>query len=102
MRSTTDDPSRSPGDMMDGVPGSGMMDGGQDTGWMVAFAVLALVLLALALVAVLTNLVLHVRRPAGRAPDGEADATLLLDRRLARGEVSAEEYRTVRGLLERT
>lgn len=78
-----------------------MMNGGDGGGWLVAFAVLTLVLLLVALLAVLANLFLHVRRPAGgSAGAAPGEARSVLDGRLARGEVSAEEYRTVRTMLD--
>ncbi|MCY7402393.1 MAG: hypothetical protein LH477_15820 [Nocardioides sp.] len=78
-----------------------MMNGGGAT---TAFAVVVLVLLVLALVAVLANLYLHVspRRADTTVPptDAEPEARRLLDRRLALGEVTPEEYATVRAALE--
>ncbi|VXC46695.1 hypothetical protein [Nocardioides sp. AX2bis] len=102
---------RDPSDMMDqgqgfsgygGYDGSGMMDGG---GWMIGFGVLTLVLLLLALAAVATHLVLHATGRLGAgASSGSAshgtDARTVLDARLARGEVSAEEYSSTRALLD--
>lgn len=68
------------------------------------FAVVVLILLALALVAVLANLFLHVsagRSDVAASPVGtESEARRLLDRRLALGEISAEEYASVRAALE--
>lgn len=79
-----------------------MMNGG---GAMMGFGVLVLVLLVLALVAVVANLYFHLspRRDATGAaatPPAEREARRLLDRRLALGEISAEEYASVRAALE--
>ncbi len=78
-----------------------MMSG---SGAWVGFGVLALVLLALLLVAVLANLYLHLgQRSRGATPSGtpaEPEARRLLDRRLALGEITAEEYASVRAALE--
>lgn len=79
-----------------------MMDGGGAGG----FAMVALMILALALIAVLAYLFLHVStgrsntaEPSAPAPT-EPEARRLLDRRLALGEISPEEYATVRSVLE--
>ena len=78
-----------------------MMNGGSGSA---AFAAAVLILLALALVAILTNLYLHVNagRSQAAAPPArtEPEARLLLDRRLALGEISPEEYTSVRTALE--
>lgn len=78
-----------------------MMNGG---GAMMMFGVLVLVLLVLALIAVVANLYFHLspRRgdPASSAPPAEREARRLLDRRLALGEINAEEYASVRAALE--
>ena len=77
-----------------------MMNGG---GWMVGFAVLALVLLLIAVAVVCANLFLHMSRkphPLGTPAEGSPEARLVLDGRLARGEVTPEEYRSVRALLD--
>ena len=78
-----------------------MMNG---SGLMMGFGVLVLVLLGLALVAVVVNLYLHVspRRGAATIPvvPEQPEARRLLDRRLALGEISAEEYESVRAVLE--
>lgn len=68
------------------------------------FGVLVLVLLVLALIAVVANLYLHLsprRADAAEsaAPEG-SEARQLLDRRLASGEIEAEEYASVRAALE--
>ncbi|MCY7401725.1 MAG: hypothetical protein LH477_12385 [Nocardioides sp.] len=86
-----------------------MMDG-DGSGWLEGFAVLTLVLLLFALLAVLANLFLHVfRKPGpGRSAAEVAGAEVaakdeprsVLDSRLARGEVTAKEYRAVRTLLD--
>ncbi|GAA0970669.1 hypothetical protein ENKNEFLB_02200 [Nocardioides aquaticus] len=111
------DVDRGPGGMMDpgqgygrydgGFDGSGMMDGGSmdGGGWMIVFGVLTLVLLLLALAAVVAHLVLHatgrLAPGAQRAPGATgSDARTVLDTRLARGEVSAEEYSSTRALLD--
>lgn len=80
-----------------------MMDGG---GAFMGVAVLVLVLLVLTLIAVVANLYFHVNRPGGAtapvapvAPT-ESEARRLLDRRLASGEISAEEYAAIRAALE--
>lgn len=109
------DVDRDPGDMMDpgqgydrydgGFDGSGMMDG---SGWMIVFGVLTLVLLLLALAAIVTHLVLHATGRLAPASTASAatgtgtgtDARTVLDTRLARGEVSAEEYSSTRALLD--
>ncbi len=78
-----------------------MMDGGGASG---GFAMLVVILLAIAVIAVLANLFLHVSAGRGGAPVSpaptEPEARRLLDRRLALGEISAEEYATVRTALE--
>ena len=75
-------------DMMDGS-GAGM-----------GFGVLVLVLLVLALVVVLANLYLHLSPRRENPTPAEPEARRLLDRRLALGEISAEEYASVRAALE--
>ena len=78
-----------------------MMNGGG--GWMVGFAVLTLVLLAIAVMAVLANLFLHVshRRAVPVAhPQPLPEARVVLDGRLARGDISVEEYRALRAVLQ--
>jgi len=78
-----------------------MMNGG---GAMMGFGVLVLVLLVLALIAVLANLYLHLSPRTGDATapaaPTEPEARRLLDRRLALGEIDAEEYASVRAALE--
>ena len=78
-----------------------MMNGGGAT---MAFAMVVLVLLVLGLVAVLAHLYLHLspRRVDATVPPtaAEPEARRLLDRRLALGEVTPEEYATVRAALE--
>lgn len=75
------------------------MSGG---GWMTAFAIVSLILLLIAVIAVVANLYLHVtHRPSPLLPDQPAfDARPILDTRLARGEISAEEYSSVRAVLD--
>jgi len=108
MSDSTTDPSMSP-DMMDDPDGYGMMnggygmmDGGSDTTSTIAVVLLGL--LVLALIAGLVVLVLHLRRtsaPAMGATSGSPDdATRIIEGRLARGEVSPEEYHAVRTALE--
>jgi len=78
-----------------------MMNGG---GAMTGFGVLVLVLLLVALIAVFANLYLHLRsgRGAAAAPPApaEREARRLLDRRLALGEITAEEYASIRAALD--
>ncbi len=78
-----------------------MMNGGG--AWM-GFGVLVLILLVLALVAVVASLAFHVsprrRNDSLPAATGEPEARRLLDRRLALGEISAEEYASIRAALE--
>lgn len=78
-----------------------MMNG---SGAMVGFAVLVLVLLVLALVAVFANPYLHMSPRRGdattHAGPTEPEARRLLDRRMALGEVTADEYTSVRAALE--
>lgn len=78
-----------------------MMDG---SGAMLGFGVLVLVLLVVALIAVFANLYLHLSSGRGGAAvpavPAEPEARRLLDRRLALGEISAEEYASVRSVLE--
>ncbi|MEO5662144.1 MAG: hypothetical protein ABIR39_02575 [Nocardioides sp.] len=78
-----------------------MMDG---SGAMLGFGVLVLVLLVVALIAVFANLYLHLSPGRGSAAvpavPAEPEARRLLDRRLALGEISAEEYASVRSVLE--
>ena len=81
-----------------------MMNGG---GAMTGVWVLVLVLLSLALIAVVANLYLHLspRRGDATAPTAPAapagpEARSILDRRLALGEITAEEYASVRAALE--
>ena len=52
-------------------------------------------LLIWAAYAVITNL---TRKPGAR--EGNNDAQRILDQRLARGEISAEEYQQLRGLID--
>ncbi len=78
-----------------------MMNG--SGGAMTVFAVMALVLLLVATVAVLFNLYHHTtQKPERAVRGGEAtpEARLVLDARLARGEVPADEYRALRALLD--
>lgn len=80
--------------------GYDMMNG---SGAMMGFGVLVLVLLVLALVAVIANLYLHLRPHRGDAAAQtitEPEARRLLDRRLALGEVTPEEYASVRAALD--
>jgi putative membrane protein len=97
-----DDPDGHGYDMQHG--GYGMMDGGGGSDWIVVASVLVLVLLLIALVAVLAHLFLHVTRGPGSgtsvAGASAPEARLVLDGRLARGEVSPEEYQSVRALLD--
>lgn len=78
-----------------------MMNGG---GTMTGFAVLALILLVVVVLAVLANLYLHVS--SGRADaatpviPAEREARRLLDRRLASGEITVEDYTSLRTALE--
>lgn len=78
-----------------------MMDG---SGTMLVLGVLVLVLLVVALIAVFANLYLHLSSGRGGAAvptvPAESEARRLLDRRLALGEISAEEYASVRSVLE--
>lgn len=78
-----------------------MMNGG---GTMIGLWVLGLVLLIVVVVAVLANLYLHVRpgRGASAAPavPAESEARRLLDRRLASGEITVEDYASLRTALE--
>ncbi len=88
-----------------------MMDG---AGWATASVVLLAVLLLVGL-AIGAYLVVHATRPTSAAPPatpgpvapppvgGAAsdDPRRVLDLRLARGEVSPEEYQAVRSVLER-
>jgi len=78
-----------------------MMNGG---GALMGFGVLVLLLLVLALIAVLANLYLHLSPRRGDATvlaaPAEPEARRLLDRRLALGEINAEEYASVRAALE--
>ncbi|CAN5156883.1 hypothetical protein BH09ACT12_BH09ACT12_13850 [soil metagenome] len=83
-----------------------MMGGGG--GWMVGFAVVTLVLLLIAVIGVAVSIYLHTSRTTSasrRSPGAVGSAPEprdLLDARLARGEVTPEEYRTVRSLLTST
>lgn len=82
-----------PGRMMNGSYGDGMMNGGV---WMmVVFGLLLLALVGSAILVVIrvTGSSSHSRMVTGSARD-------VLDRRLAQGEISAEEYGTTRTLLD--
>lgn len=79
-----------------------MMDG---SGWMTGFGVVITLLLFITVIAVLANLFLHVsaRRDAGSRTAGgrpAPEARVVLDARLARGEVAPEECRNLRALLD--
>jgi uncharacterized membrane protein len=78
-----------------------MMNG---SGAMMVFGVFVLVLLVVALIAVFANLYLHLSSGHGGtavpAVPAEREARRLLDRRLALGEITAEEYASVRAALE--
>ena len=78
-----------------------MMSG---SGAMMVFGVLVLVFLVVALIAVFATLYLHLRSGGGDTGvptvPAEREARRLLDRRLALGEVTAEEYASVRAALE--
>lgn len=85
----------------DGTPYR-MMDG---SGWMTGFAVVMMLLLLIAVIAVLANLFLHVSTRRDAAPRTATalpapEARVVLDARLARGEVAPEEYRNLRALLD--
>lgn len=88
-----------PGDMMDGYDNGGMMnDGGA---WL-------MVVVALLLLALIGTVIFWAIRAAGPpAPAGPSPAPPapsprdLLDLRLARGEVTPEEYNAIRPLLDR-
>jgi putative membrane protein len=69
------------------------MDGGNGGGWIVMLIIMIL-LISLAAVAV-WFFVTHARAQPGGAPAQSArpSATDLLDERLARGEISPDEYR---------
>ena len=75
---------------------------GMDNGWMIALGVITVVLLLIAVVVVVVNLYLHLSHRASLLkPDKPAsDARPILDQRLARGEISAEEYSSVRAILD--
>lgn len=88
-----------PGSMMDGYGGAGMGHGGA---WMMVLVGLLLLLLVGA------TLVLSLRASGTRVSPGarrddpvSGSARDVLDLRLARGEVSAEDYAATRTLLER-
>ena len=84
-------------DMMnDNGTGYGMMD----SGWMGAFAALVVVLLLLVMIAVLVNVFLHLRARSEPPITGGPQARLILDGRLARGEVGPEDYQALRVLLD--
>lgn len=77
-----------------------------DGGWMTGFAVVTMVLLLIAVIAVVANLYFHVSNgrdgghPHATVPPAAPQARVVLDARLARGEVSPEEYRGLRELLD--
>lgn len=77
-----------------------MMNGG---GAMMGFGVLVLVLLVVALIAIFANLYFHLSPGRGEAappvPE-EREARRLLDRRLALGEITTEEYASTRAALD--
>lgn len=79
-----------------------MMDGAG--GWMVGFAVAALILLVIAVVVSAASLALHLSparqrgAQAGAAPRPEARRTL--DLRVASGEITPEEYRVLCDVLD--
>lgn len=86
--------------------GYDMMNGG---GVAMGFGVLVLVLLGLALLAVVANLYLHVSprhgtpgapTASGPVAPAETEARRVLDRRLALGEVSTEDYSAIRAALD--
>ncbi len=83
----------------DGTYGMNGMDGG---GWMIALGVISVVLLLVAVVVVVVNLYFHLSHRASLLkPDKPAsEARPILDQRLARGEISAEEYSSVRAILD--
>lgn len=78
-----------------------MMNG---SGAMMGFGVLVLVLVVVALTAVFAILYLHLSSGRGVAASpavpAEREARRMLDRRLALGEITAEEYASVRAALE--
>jgi putative membrane protein len=89
-----------PGRMAHRQYGGAMMDGG--TGWFVLVLVLVLVL-----VVVLAGVAVYVAAVAARSPRPPSSAPLappsprdLLDRRLASGEITPEEYGERRQLLD--
>jgi uncharacterized membrane protein len=76
-----------------------MMSG---SGWVVAFACTTLILLTVAAVAVLSTHYLHWSRTSRMSQPIVAnppDVRLVLDRRLAHGEIDVEEYRALRAAL---
>ena len=90
--------------MMDRSHGGGMMDGGQMNGgggWVVVLLVLLLLtVLACAVVYVLVTATTHVT-PAVRGPSPTPRSSReVLDRRLAHGDITPEEYGARRQLLD--
>jgi uncharacterized membrane protein len=81
-----------------------MMDGGDGSAWMAAFAVFALLALLLAVAGIVALLLRsrHASASGGTATSSPPDAGRVLDDRLARGEVNPAEYQEIRALLERT
>ena len=61
---------------------------------------LMMVLFCVFLIAGIVWLVLALSRPQTRGRDGAPDAIRILEERLARGEIDAEEFRTRRAALE--
>lgn len=78
-----------------------MMNG---SGAVMGFGMLLLILLLVAVTAVVVHLYLHTSSvrggPSVPASAAEPEARRLLDRRLAMGEITVEEYASVRTALE--
>jgi len=80
---------------MGSMMGGGMMSGGMMGGMMAPWWFLGWALVALVAVGMVAGVVWAVRRPGGSAPQGEQPLEIL-ERRFASGEISAEQFESMK------